>query len=144
MPTSILLFSKISAQQPQIRFERISAEDGLSKNNVTALLQDKTGFIWIGTFDGLNRYDGYEYNIYRQTDEPGSISHNYIISLAEDKEGNIWIGTIGGGVNKFDPHTETFVHYKHEPGNPTYQIIMWKWSILISRELYGSERREEV
>jgi len=113
-----LLFSKICAQQPQIRFQRISVDDGLSKNNVTALLQDKTGFIWIGTFDGLNRYDGYEFTIYRQTDEPGSISHNNIISLAEDKEGNIWIGTIGGGVNKFDPRTESFIHYKHEPGNP--------------------------
>lgn len=97
-------------------FRHLSVEDGLSQVMVTCMIQDKQGFIWLGTKDGLNRYDGYDFKIYRH--EPGNstlISDNYITAMAEDPEGIIWIGTDQGGLNAFDPKTQMFTHYRHDP-----------------------------
>ena len=81
-------------------------------------MQDKFGFMWFGTQDGLNRYDGYKFKVF--TNESGnknSLSNNYIWSIHEDKDGIMWIGSFGGGLTRFDPATESFTNYKNDPNN---------------------------
>ena len=103
-----------------IQFEHLTIEDGLSQNAGLAIFQDSRGFLWIGSQDGLNRYDGYTFHIFKHDpDEPSSISHNSILSITEDKDGYLWIGTWGGGLNRYDPVTETFVRYRHDPNEPS-------------------------
>ncbi len=98
------------------RFERLSLKDGLSQSTVLSILQDSRGFIWFGTQDGLNRYDGYDFQVYRYNREnPGSISHNVIFCMEEDRNGNIWIGTFNRGLNRYDRATNRFTHYLHDP-----------------------------
>ncbi len=106
------------AGNSNIRFSHISSDDGLSQSTVNCILQDRRGFLWVGTQDGLNRYDGYKFSVFRH--EPGnnaSLSGNYIWCIIEDREGFLWIGTNSGGLNRFDPHTETFINYKHREGD---------------------------
>src|SRR5512135_3509324 len=84
------------------RFEHLTIEDGLSQNAGLAIFQDRKGYLWIGTQDGLNRYDGYNFKVYKHDpDNPKSISYNSILSIAEDRDGYLWIGTWGGGLNRF-------------------------------------------
>jgi two-component system sensor histidine kinase ChiS len=100
-------------------FEHLSLEQGLSQSVVTAILQDRKGFLWLGTQDGLNRYDGYSFRIFRRDPrDPKSLGNNYVFSLAEDRDGRLWIGTNGGGLDRFDPASETFTHYRHDPTEP--------------------------
>ena len=94
-------------------FNHLTVEDGLSNNIVNALIQDKTGFLWFGTEDGLNRYDGYTFKIFRNDpSDSNSLSNNSIWSMVEDKQGNIWIGTKSGTLDRYDPVTEKFSHWK--------------------------------
>jgi ligand-binding sensor domain-containing protein/signal transduction histidine kinase len=87
-----------------IRFEQFSLEEGLSQSVVNVVLQDRKGFLWVGTEDGLNRYDGYSFKVYKpDADDPFSLSDRWITSLAEDPQGNLWIGTRLGGLNLYDP-----------------------------------------
>ncbi len=91
------------------RFEYLTAEDGLSQGNIECIFQDSRGFIWIGTFNGLNRYDGYEIKIFNHDAEDSlSLSHEHIIQMCEDAEGKLWIATYGAGVSIYDPETSTF------------------------------------
>ncbi|MBK9600612.1 MAG: hypothetical protein IPO36_02035 [Anaerolineales bacterium] len=102
-----------------VRFEHLTIEDGLSQNAGLAIFQDSRGYLWIGTQDGLNRYDGYGFKIYKHDpDDPNSLSHNSILSMGEDKNGSLWIGTWGGGLNRYDPATETFTRYLTDPEAP--------------------------
>src|SRR5919198_4047112 len=99
-----------------VQFEQLTIEDGLSQNAGLAIFQDSKGYLWIGTQDGLNRYDGFNFKIYKHDPEnPKSISHNSILAITEDKAGYLWIGTWGGGLDRFDPVTQTFVSYHHDP-----------------------------
>ncbi len=99
-----------------LRFEHISVEHGLAQSTVNCILQDRTGFMWFGTDDGLNRFDGYSFVVYRHDpQDPQSPSHNLITSLHQDSEGAIWIGTYGGGLDRFDPQTGLWRHYPHDP-----------------------------
>ncbi len=96
-----------------IRFNQLTVEDGLSNNIVNSVIQDKYGFMWFATEDGLNRYDGYGYKIFRHDPEdPNTISDNSIWALTEDREGNLWIGTKAGGLDKYNPITEKFTHWE--------------------------------
>jgi signal transduction histidine kinase/CheY-like chemotaxis protein/ligand-binding sensor domain-containing protein len=102
------------AQKPTLKFKNLSTTQGLSINNATCILQDRNGFIWIGTRDGLNKYDGYNFTVYRsQPEDSSSISANFVWSMKEDKEGNIWVGTVGGGLNKYISRTDKFIRYRH-------------------------------
>ena len=75
------------SQAPKIRFKRIGIEQGLSNSTIETIFQDKRGFIWFGTRDGLNRYDGYQFNIYRyDSKDTNSISDNYIRYIYEDRK----------------------------------------------------------
>jgi len=102
-----------------LRFEHLGLEDGLSQSVIHAILQDQFGFLWIGTEDGLNRYDGYEFKTYRpDPDDPHSISDRWITSLCEDSQGYLWVGTRLGGLNRYDPKTGQFTYYLHDPDDP--------------------------
>ena len=106
--------------QDEVYFDHITTEEGLSQNDVNCIYQDMRGFIWFGTHDGLNKYDGYGFTIYKpDANKPGSISSNLIYSMDGDKEGNLWIGTTGSGLSRFDRDLEQFANYKFEAGNPT-------------------------
>src|SRR5215208_8405867 len=83
-----------------VRFEHLTGEDGLSQNAGLDIFQDSLGYLWIGTQDGLNRYDGYSFKVYKHDpDDEYSISHNSILTIAEGADGALWIGTWGGGLN---------------------------------------------
>ena len=100
-------------QSDEFKFENLSIENGLSSNRVTSVIQDSKGFIWIGTEDGLNRFDGYTFKKYlNKRGDKNSLSNNYVWSLSEDEKGNIWIATNGGGLNRFDPVYQKFYHYR--------------------------------
>ncbi|AFH50885.1 Signal transduction histidine kinase [Ignavibacterium album JCM 16511] len=93
----------------QIHFDRFSTNDGLSNNLIYDIIQDESGFLWIATDDGLNRYDGYEFKIFRNDpNDKNSLSDNSVWSLAVDNSGRIWIGTKTGWLNCYDPVTEKF------------------------------------
>ncbi len=101
-----------------IRFDQISLEEGLSQSVVNTILQDQRGFLWVGTDDGLNRYDGYSFVVFKpDTDNPASLSDRSITAMVEDKQGFLWIGTRQGGLNRYDPITGNFASYLHTEGN---------------------------
>ncbi len=98
------------SQIDSVKFENISVQDGLSQSSIVVILQDSRGFMWFGTTDGLNLYDGYDFKLYGQ----GLL----IRSLYEDKEGYIWIGTFEEGLFRFDPIREELINYHYKPNNP--------------------------
>ena len=109
-----LFIIQLSFAQGEIRFKKLSIEHGLSQSTVETIIQDQSGFMWFGTEDGLNRYDGYQFRIYKNDpDDSTSISNNNIWCLYEDHDGYLWIGTFSGGLNRFDPKIETFTRYIH-------------------------------
>jgi len=101
-----------------VRFEHLTVQDGLSDNSGQAVFQDSRGFLWIGTKNGLNRYDGYTFTVFKYDAEtPSSVSNNNILTIEEDGDGFLWIGTFDG-LNRFDPATETFTRYQNIPNDP--------------------------
>lgn len=101
-----------------LTFEQISIEHGLSQSIVYCILQDQKGFLWFGTEDGLNKYDGYNFTILRHDPhQPNSLSYNEIRALYEDSSGALWIGTFFGGLNKYDPAMQRFTNYRNIPGD---------------------------
>jgi len=95
------------------QFKHLSAADGLSQSSVIAIEQDRLGQIWLGTRDGLNRYDGSKFKIFRNDpNDSTSISNSDILSIKEDRDGNIWVGTYNG-LNCYNPLTNTFKRYLH-------------------------------
>ena len=106
------------AQAPKIKFKHINSEAGLSNSTIETIYQDSRGFIWIGTRDGLNRYDGKQMLVFKNDpNDKNSISDSYITCIYEDKNKMLWIGTLNG-LDKFDQMTNTFTSYKHNPQNP--------------------------
>jgi ligand-binding sensor domain-containing protein/signal transduction histidine kinase len=109
---------KLPAQN--INFEHLSAQEGLSQVSVTCINQDHVGFLWLGTYDGLNRYDGYNFKVFKKEPKnPNSLSHNFVKNIVVDRKGILWVGTLGGGLNRYDAQTEQFIHYVHDPADST-------------------------
>jgi ligand-binding sensor domain-containing protein len=116
-----LLFLPITsfAQYDELKFEHLSRKQGLSQITVACIVQDIRGFMWFGTGDGLNKYDGYSFTVYKHDPQDlQSLGGNDVRSICEDKTGVLWIGTYGGGLNKFDQERGTFTSYKHDPNDP--------------------------
>ncbi|MBD3384327.1 SpoIIE family protein phosphatase [candidate division KSB1 bacterium] len=116
----LLPFHVMPAQYTNLSFEEISIEDGLSQSIVNCIIQDNVGYLWFATEDGLNKYDGYHFTIFRY--DPGddnSLSYNEIRSIYQDTSGNFWIGCFYGGLNKYDPKEKKFTHYLHSEDNPS-------------------------
>jgi signal transduction histidine kinase/ligand-binding sensor domain-containing protein/DNA-binding response OmpR family regulator len=108
------------AERRQTHFDRLSIEDGLAQGVVWALAQDRDGFIWIGTEDGLNRFDGYRFVTYRpRADDPESLSGLWVLAIHEDRRGRLWIATRDGGLNRFDRAAARFSHFRHDPDDPS-------------------------
>ncbi len=105
--------------QAPIKFEHISLQDGLSQSSVKCILQDSKGFMWFGTFDGLNKYDGYEIQIFRNTKDSNSIAGNSINAIFEDKQQNIWFGISQRGLSKYNPKNENFELYSNNEQDST-------------------------
>jgi streptogramin lyase/two-component sensor histidine kinase len=117
------LLHGVSAQTPYLFFDKMTTQNGLSNNKVNAIIQDKRGFLWIGTEDGLNRYDGANFLVFRNSSGCQScISGNIVTDIAEDSDGILWIGTADGGLTKYDyrrPPVEQFRQYRHDPDDST-------------------------
>ncbi|MGB5329459.1 MAG: two-component regulator propeller domain-containing protein, partial [Gammaproteobacteria bacterium] len=115
----LLVASQVDARPPSIRFEPLSLEDGLSQNTVTAIVQDQAGFMWFGTQDGLNRYDGYQFiQLKHDPRDPATLRNDSILALHLDPNGDLWVGTEGGGLSRWDTSAEVFAHYNEETGAP--------------------------
>ncbi len=96
-------------------FELVNIGTGLSHDNVSCIAQDRTGYLWFGTIDGLNRYDGYGFKIYKHDpNDPNSISHNDIRALLTDRAGRLWIAT-ARGVDRYDTERGRFIRYETLP-----------------------------
>lgn len=108
----------ITGSEQQIRFRRISLEEGLPQTTINFIMQDKKGFMWFGTQEGLCRYDGYEFKVYKQNPKnENAISDSYVWTIYPDNDGFIWVGTNNGGLDRFDPKTEIFRHYPYVEGS---------------------------
>lgn len=101
-----------------IRFTNLSLEQGLSQSAVNCILQDHRGYMWFGTQDGLNRWDGYDFTVYKNDPQNAeSLSGNVIWALHEDGDGSLWIGTDGGGLARLNLHTNSFSALRNDPAN---------------------------
>ena len=113
------LYSCVSLHA-QLQLNKISGTEGLSQNTVKSIIQDSNGFIWVGTYNGINKYDGYSMVHYKFLNDVNSLSSNIIISLFEDKDGYIWAGTTNAGLNRIDPRTGKIEVYFDDPNAPDY------------------------
>lgn len=128
--TVLTHINKLSyAQSKNLIFNNINIEQGISQSTIEDIFQDSEGYIWLGTNDGLNRYNGYEFKIYNYEEYQNSISHNGITDITEDKYGNIWVNTVSG-VNKINKKTEKISNYTEINGkikeDSTTEIIVTK------------------
>jgi hypothetical protein len=121
---SSLLFSPalpipVSAQSGAIRFENISTEQGLSQSTVHAILQDQRGFLWFATEEGLDKFDGLQFTVFKHDPEnSSSLSDNIIYSMYQGRDGTLWVGT-SIGLDRFDPKTGLSTHYPQVSGGST-------------------------
>jgi two-component system sensor histidine kinase ChiS len=101
-----------------ISFDHLSLQEGLSQSVVTAMAQDARGFLWLGTQDGLNRFDGYTFRIFKHDpDNSTSLIDALVTALVVDHDGTLWVGT-NGGLARYDPYLENFTHFVNDPGDP--------------------------
>jgi len=108
-----LTISSGAISQKKPIFDHLTVKQGLSQSSVMCILQDHRGFLWFGTQDGLNRYDGYEFKIFRHDPaDPKSLLENFVVLIAEDPKGTLWLGTLNNPdiLNRFDPLDESFTH----------------------------------
>lgn len=111
--------SQSSVSVDAVRFRNLNLAQGLSQSTVRAIVEDADGFLWMGTQDGLNRFDGYEFvSFHRDRGDPESIGDSHVTSLALSPDGDLWIGTMAGGLSRYVPATRRFVQYRHRPGQP--------------------------
>jgi len=109
----------VPGQDINLRFQHITSEQGLSQNTIDCIMQDSRGFMWFGTWNGLNRFDGYNFLVYKSENQQHGLSNNFIYSICEDKDGHIWAGT-RNGLNKINHQTnavENFYHARNEPNS---------------------------
>ncbi len=141
IPTIFVCISLISVysypREKVISFKNLTIENGLSQSTIMNILQDKKGFLWFGTGNGLNKYDGYSFTVYTNIENDStSISDNVISAIYEDEDGFIWIGTDKGVLNKFDRTTEKFLYYPLNYNSnkiPDLKDDFYKYPIIYSR-----------
>ncbi len=113
----LVVFNSIAfSQETNFRFKHIDIEQGLSQNMIQNIIQDSKGFMWFATWDGLNRYDGYEFKVFKHIDgDTSSLPMNKIYCLLEDHLGRLWVGLAGGGLCLFDREKEEFINFSQRP-----------------------------
>lgn len=130
----IFLSNFLFSQSVAYKFEHISIEQGLSQSVINCVIQDSYGYLWFGTQDGLNRYDGYNFVRYKHDPtDTNSISGNWIYSIAEDSSGMLWIGT-RSGLNKFNRFENRFQRFFHIPGNKKSLSDNYIHAVFIDRD----------
>lgn len=134
---SIFLFFNVgySQENKDIKFDRLFSENikyakGLSQNWIYAIHQDSYGYMWFGTWEGLNKYDGYDFTIYNVEE---GLSDHIIYCILEDEAGMIWLGT-GNGLNQFDRKTQQFTQYTDLPGDTTNRFHKRVLSLIQTRD----------
>jgi len=106
------------AQGPEVKFDHVTIEDGLSHSFARAIVQNRQGFMWFGTNEGLNRYDGYSFKVYKpDPNNPNSPGNILVEAVYEDSKGIVWLGG-PVGLDRFDPITERFTRYQPDPDDP--------------------------
>jgi signal transduction histidine kinase/ligand-binding sensor domain-containing protein/DNA-binding response OmpR family regulator len=124
------LFSQTESDFKTMNFKHLSIAEGLSQSSVICILQDHKGFLWFGTRDGLNRYDGYTFKKYRyNSQDSGSLSNSYIRSLYEDENNNLWVGT-NNGLNQYIADKDCFKRYSQNLGKSQSESVNEIWSIV--------------
>lgn len=124
-------------QTTEVSFEHIGIEEGLSHSNVQCIIQDKTGYIWFGTYDGLNRYNGYSVDIYKSDlKDSASLGDNNIYSMLLDNAGVLWIGTKYGGLSRFDEKTETFTTWTNKADDDS--SLGHNWVVSMHQDSQGT------
>lgn len=115
-----LLSANIRAADPaSARFRHLSRSEGLSQSFVYTIVQDHEGYLWFGTQEGLNRFDGYEFDVFaHDPNDPHSLSDESIRTMIRDRSDTLWIGTDAGGLTRFDRGTGRFRNYLHDPADP--------------------------
>ncbi len=114
-----LLLSAAEPGKRSYHFSYLTMDQGLSSNAVYCMLQDSSGYMWFGTFSGLNRYDGRSTQVFRpRIGDSGSLGSSVIFSLLEDRDGRLWVGTDGGGLSLFNRETLDFSSFRNDPDNP--------------------------
>ena len=114
----VLLITMTTVYAQNFRFEKLTKEDGLSQSTGNETLQDSRGFIWFATQDGLNRYDGYHFKVYRHNrNKKNGLAGSNINDLLEDTHGNLWIANNSTGLNKLNLEQDTFTSYRHDAAN---------------------------
>lgn len=103
------------AQNDTLYFRHYDVENGLSHHNVSSIIQDSLGFMWYGTFKGLNKFDGYKFTpFHHDPKNSNSLISDNISCMAVEKSGMIWIGTKLNGLNLYNPYTGNFTLFRHE------------------------------
>ncbi|MCO6493645.1 MAG: hypothetical protein J5I98_34815, partial [Phaeodactylibacter sp.] len=115
--------TSLVAETPGYRIEEFRLPGGQPGNNVTSIVQGPNGFLWFGSHKGLHRYDGHDFITYQELegdtlDNSGSLSFSYVENLYWDRFDKLWVCTYGGGLFCFDPQTEQFRRYRHDPEDP--------------------------
>ncbi len=108
-----ILFHLIESFGQTVQFNKLSIKEGLSQSSILTLIQDDKGFIWAGTQDGLNRYDGYDFKVFKhRIDNKNSLSNSFINTIKQDSKSlQFWIGTENGGLNRYDPKSGVFYSF---------------------------------
>ncbi len=111
----LIFISPLFSQEYQIKFDHLTIDQGLSHSKVNCIYQDSRGFLWFGTNEGLNRYDGYDFTVFqKEPNQDEGLSANLIRCIIEDRNGLMWIGTEAGGVNIYDRKKNAFHHFKSD------------------------------
>jgi ligand-binding sensor domain-containing protein/signal transduction histidine kinase len=138
----ILLSCPVSAQERTMVFEKYGIEEGIPESRIVSILQDDQGFIWFATQNGLVKYDGYDFHIYRpypkEVDSTQLNLSNLSGGIIKGKDGRIWIGGVSnaGGVAYFDPQKERFYNFHYEAENP-HSLIPYSKSLLLTEDRWG-------
>ena len=107
-----------AAEPLSVRFQHLSRADGLSQSFIYAIEQDHEGYMWFGTQEGLNCFDGYRFTVFSHDPaDPSSLSDETVRAVVVDRQGTLWVGTDAGGLSRFNKETGTFTNFLHDPAN---------------------------
>ncbi|MBS1506093.1 MAG: hypothetical protein JSS79_05570 [Bacteroidetes bacterium] len=130
----LMVAINVAQAQKTYRFESITVDDGLSQSSIASMVQDVSGHLWIATQDGLNKYDGYSFKIYRnKVGDSTSLTKNYVTKVILDKNNTIWVATLGT-LSRYNPATDNFTNYPISLEGVTVAANAYVWDISPSRD----------